>query len=117
MNFMYGLECEYPIEESEKILEFYQPVFTNDDQWENLSFSEKSHLLNRSFPSFKDKEQIMVLKNPHPLLPKHLVKDDTGNLEFVFSPVGSKNDLQKQIDFLEKYFGLGLLQGLSLIHI
>jgi len=112
MTFMYGLECEYPVEEFSEILKSYRPVsaFT-PAQWLARSPREQQTWLAEAAKQAKDKQKVLTQKENHPLLPRYVVKDDTGNLELVFPPVQSKRELVAQMEDLKHNFGLGLLQG------
>jgi len=114
MNFMYGLECEYPIDATINLLKHYQPIDspTADlHDWIHFPFQQKKDWLFKKFKKLQDKEKALILRGDHTILPKYLIKDDTGNIELVFKPVKAKSELLKQISFLKETFGLGLLQA------
>lgn len=117
---MYGFESEYTKKETAKILEIYGPApkyKISKKTWlaktpeERMAWLEKN--LGSKPENATDAGLVKIVNEPgFEFLPKKLVHDSTGNVEFVLSPVNTIEQWEKEIRLINGRFGTGSMQGM-----
>jgi hypothetical protein len=119
-HLMYGFESEYTRKETAKILEIYGPApkyRISKKNWLAKTPEEKMSWLDQHLGSkpenAADSGLVKIVNEPeYDFLPKTLVHDSTGNLEFVLPPVNTLEQWEKEILLINKRFGTGSMQGM-----
>lgn len=119
-HLMYGFESEYTRSETAKILEIYgpEPKFNiSKKQWLAKSTEERMEWLKVNLgdkPEFAGSSGLVkIVDEPgYEFLPKSLVHDSTGNVEFVLPPVNTLEQWEREMNLINKRFGTGSMQGM-----
>ena len=117
MEWMFGLECEFPLAEMAPLLRDCLPVadkFADDrNHWSERSRDQRIQWLYETQSIVASKEPWLELAAPDSAknFPGFVIADDTGNAELVFPPVTTVTELVDQINQLKQRYGIGLLQA------
>jgi hypothetical protein len=117
--FQFGVELEYIPAESEALLHAYEPLPVSGltpEEWGALTFAEKLTWVKKQAESRPrgDKGPLLGRTKDPALdwLPPTLNREDTGNLELVFPPVGSWAEAENLASRAIRAFGAGSLQAM-----
>jgi hypothetical protein len=119
-NIMYGFESEYTMDQIDGIVKFYGPdpsLGISKQQWNAMPIAERSKWvrehLKELFPSEREAGKLVLLRNQkgYEFLPKALIKDSTGNIEFITGPFDSLEEWYNVATRINKAFGDGSMQA------
>ncbi len=118
-HFMFGFESEFTLNEIDGIVNLYRPTdaIMSKDQWLAMSVKERKDFVKNNlktlFPSTrKEGNFVLFSENPeHAFLPKHMIMDDTGNMELVMSPVDTYEEWFKNVSVVNRDMGAGSMQA------
>jgi hypothetical protein len=118
-HFMFGFESEFTLNEIDGILNLYRPAdeIMPKEQWLAMSVQDRKDYVKNNvktlFPSTrKEGKFILFSESPeHAFLPKHMITDDTGNMELVLSPVNTYEEWFKNVSVVNRDMGVGSMQA------
>lgn len=115
-----GFESEYTIAELAPITNFYGPTpeaGIAKDAWLNMSLESRMNWIQEKLKSipFGAKDPVLMRLDSTPelaFLPSKLIRDDTGNVEIILSPVSEFQRWKDQVQWINKNFGAGSMQAM-----
>jgi hypothetical protein len=119
-QIMYGFESEYTLDQIDGIVKFYGPDPTlgiSKSQWLAMPIAERSKWvrdhLKDLFPTEREAGKLVLLtqKKGYEFLPQALIKDSTGNIEFITGPFDSLEEWYRVATNINKAFGEGSMQA------
>jgi hypothetical protein len=126
INFQYGFEIEYQLDEIAPLLKYYYPSSIpglSVRNWNNLSDHERIEFVKTNlkliFPQIRQKSHLTKTPNcPLEYLPDYLILDQTGNVELILNiPFTCFNQWLSCLSLLVNTLGAGSMQGtISLSH-
>lgn len=120
-HIQYGFESEYTLDRIDKIMGAYAPDESLGialDVWKKMTEKAKGDWFRANykkvFPDFRTEGKLKKIEGLGPefnFLPERIIMDDTGNVEFVLNPMDTLEEWFAQVNFLNKQFGFGSMQG------
>lgn len=119
-EFQFGFESEYMTLELSRVVDHYGPAADaglSKETWLAMPASERLQWVqakSKSIP-FGSKDPVLVRLDKNPdldFLPSELIRDDTGNVEFVLPPVSKFETWERQLKWINRHFGTGSMQAM-----
>lgn len=119
-HVQFGFESEYVLTEIDGIVKHYGPDESfgiSKAAWADMEVSARSAWIrdhiDELFPETRTSGKLIRHTDDEDLsfLPNNLIRDDTGNLEFVLDPFDTYEDWHRSIKKLNETFGEGSMQG------
>ncbi len=119
-QIMYGFESEYTMDQIDGIVKFYGPdpsLGVSKSQWLAMPVADRAKWvrdhLKDLFPTEREAGKLVLLteKKGYEFLPRALIKDSTGNIEFITGPFDSLEEWYRVATNINKAFGEGSMQA------